>query len=240
MSEYLEYSFRIVGPKPDTMPMSRLAVYMADLARLMGSAEAVHFERIESKSVAIVAAVRQSAIPLISPRIRAASRGNASADVAAPWRRINSYLAEDGWNAEMTFPRSSEVIFFPGKVRAATVLRSISQHTSVQGRLIRLEGAGEIVRVGLEIDGSLSARISISSKHAKELAGFFHRNVRMAGDGKWKRDEDGRWSLDSLNASSFELLEDDDLKSIIDRVADFIPPGTGKDILTAIDELRSA
>ncbi|MBB4952847.1 hypothetical protein H4S14_000890 [Agrobacterium vitis] len=240
MSEFLEYSFRIIGPKPDTMPMSRLALYMADLARLMGATKDVHFQRIEDRSVSIIASAPQSEIPIISPRLRAASRGGAAADVAAPWRRINGYLAEDGWNAEMKLPRSADVIVFPGKVKAATILRSISQHTSVQGRLVRLEGTGDVVRVGLELDGNLKAGISISSHHAKDLAGFFLRYVRLSGDGIWKRDSDGKWSLDKLNASAFELLDEADLKSVLGQISDLIPSGTGKDIYAAVDELRSA
>jgi hypothetical protein len=240
MSDFLEYSFRIIGPTPATMPMSRLAAYMAELARLMGCQEAVHLDRIEEGSVAIVVVASQSEVPIISPRIRNASTGDSNVDGVASWRKINEYLAEDKWGGEMRLPRSAEVIVFPGKTKAATVLRSFNQATSVQGRLVRLEGAGEIVRVGLDIDGDLTARISIDAKNAQQLAAFFHRSVRLNGEGRWRRDADGRWSLDNLVASSFELLDDDDLKHALQRLGQTIPPGAGNEILKAIKELRSA
>ncbi|MBC7314455.1 MAG: hypothetical protein H5U11_18340 [Rhizobium sp.] len=240
MSDFLEYSFRIIGPTPTTMPMSRLAVYMGELARLMGSQEAIHFERVESGSVAIVVSARQSEISLISPRLRAVSGGDTSADGAAAWRKINEYLAEDGWGGEMTLPRSGQVIVFPGKAKAATAIRSINQATTVQGRLVRIQGGGEVVRVGLDIDGDLTAGISIDAHNAHKLAQYFHQNVRLSGDGRWKRNSDGKWSLESLSASSFEVLEDDDLKQALQRLGQVIPAGTGKDILKAVDELRSA
>lgn len=104
MTELLEYSFRILGPSPDTLPMSRLAVYLAELARLMGNQDGVHLERIDSGSVAIVMSAGQADIPFISPRIRGAAMGDAAGDGSGPWRKINEYLAEDGWSAEMRLP----------------------------------------------------------------------------------------------------------------------------------------
>lgn len=240
MSDLLEYSFRIIGPRPDTMPMSRLAAYMAELARMMGCQDSVHFDRVEDKSVAIVAVVSQSEVPLISPRIRAASGGEANAEASVPWRKINEYLAEDGWGGEMRLPRSDDVIVFPGTAKAASLLRSISQATSVQGRLVRLEGAGDTVRVGLDIDGDLTARIALDAVTAQKLAVFFHRSVRLNGEGRWKRGSDGKWSLDSLVASSFEVLDEGDLKDVLLQLGETIPPGSGKAILEAVEELRSA
>lgn len=240
MSEFLEYSFRIIGPKPDTMPMSRLAIYMGELARLMGCQDSVHFQRIEDQSVSIVMSVPQEEIPLISPRIRAAEKGEGSSDIASPWKRINDYLAEDGWDAEMRLPRSAEIITFPGKVKSAAILRALSQPTSVQGRLIRLEGAGDVVRVGLDIDGGLTARISINASLALQLASFFHRHIRLNGDGRWKRDREGRWALDHLSATSFEPLEDADLKSVLQDLGRSIPPGSGREIMKNVDDLRRA
>lgn len=220
--------------------MSRLAAYMAEIARLMGCLDSVHFDRIEEGSVAIVALAQQEDVAIISPRVRAVSGGDVNAEGAGSWRKINEYLSEDGWRGEMQLPRSSEVIEFPGKTRTVVVLRSMSQSTSIQGRLIRLEGAGDMVRVGLEIDGGLTARISLDAHNAQKLAAFFHQYVRLSGEGRWKRDADGKWSLESLAASSFEVLQDDELKHVLHRLGETIPPGTGKTIVSAVNELRSA
>lgn len=240
MSEFFEYPFRIIGPKPDTIPMSRLATYMAELARLMGSQDAVHFSRIEDKSVSIVAFVSAEEVPLISPRIRSAASSDVNADAASPWRKLNEFLAEDGWTAEMPLPKSGEVIAFPGKSKSVAILRAVSQPTSVQGRLIRIEGAGEQVRVGLEIDGDLTAKISIGSQQARDLAKHFHRSVRMSGEGRWRREGDGRWHLEYLAATSFEVLEDATLDEALARLREIVPPGSGEEIVRAVNELRSA
>ena len=50
MNEDYEYRFRIDVFKPDTMPMGRLAEYMADLSQLLGEKEQVHFVRLEEGS----------------------------------------------------------------------------------------------------------------------------------------------------------------------------------------------
>ncbi|MBB3978959.1 hypothetical protein GGQ64_004195 [Rhizobium azooxidifex] len=240
MSDFLEYSFRITGPTTETLSMARLATYMSELARLMGCMDSVHLGRIDDGSVVIVAAAPQSEVPIISPRIRSAATGEPSAEANVPWRRINEYLAEDGWGGEMRLPRSAEVIPFPGKSKSALAIRAMSQPTSVQGRLVRLEGAGEMVRIGLEIDGDLTARISIDAHSAQRLASFFHHYVRLSGEGRWKRDSNGKWTLDNLVASSFEVLNEDELKDVLLRLGEAIPPGTGKGIIKAINELRSA
>ena len=47
MKEQHEYRFVIDACNPDTLPMSRLAEYMGELARLLGSPDQVHFVRLE-------------------------------------------------------------------------------------------------------------------------------------------------------------------------------------------------
>jgi hypothetical protein len=240
VTDFLEYSFRIVGPKPGTISMARLAVYMLELAKLMGATESVHFQEVRDRSVSIVAFAEAQAVSIISPRIREAAQNDNDADAAAPWRKLNEFLAEDGWTAEMPLPKGGETIAFPGATNASKVIRVVNQHTSVQGRLIRIEGAGDRVKIGLEIDGDLNARISIDAIHAMSLAKLFHQYVRVSGDGKWRRDIAGKWYLDNLSASSFEILEDLPLRETLDKLRDILPDAGGSNLVNAITELRRA
>lgn len=240
MSKFLEYSFRIVGPKPDTIPMTRLATYMAELAKLMGSPDSVHFKEVLDKSVSIVALADAEQVAVISPRIREAAHNGGDADAAVPWRRLNEFLAEDGWTAELPLPKGGEVIAFPGKMRISRAIRIVNQHTSVQGRLIRIEGSGELVKIGLDIDGYLTAKIAINAAQAKDLAQFFHQYVRLSGEGRWRRGADGHWFLDNLNATAFEPLEDIPLGETLNKLRELLPPGSGEEIIRAVDELRHA
>lgn len=220
--------------------MARLAQYLAEYAKLLGSTEHVHFSHIQEGSAELHAMAPTECVPLISPRIRSASSGDVDSPGFSPWKRINEMLSEDGWVAELPLPRSAEIIKFPGYIRNSKAIRIVTQATTVQGRLIRLEGAGDTIHVGLDIDGDLTARISIDATVALQIAPYWHQHVRLSGDGKWKRDENGRWILDRLNAKSFELLDDAPLGEVLDRLRKIIVPGSGKAIIDAVDELRRA
>ena len=64
-----EYRFIIGAYSPDTLPMSRLAEYMADLARLLGEVERVHFACLERGSTTLVQVVEPEAVPEVQQRI---------------------------------------------------------------------------------------------------------------------------------------------------------------------------
>lgn len=240
MNELLEYPFRIIGPKPDSIAMARLADYMAEFARLLGSQDHVHFDRIIDRSVAIVARVRPEDAGVISPRIRHASKGTENTDAITSVRKLNQYLGEDGWTAELRLPQGGDLIAFPGTVKTSKTIRIVNQPTTVQGRLVRIQGGGDVIKVGLEIDGDLEAHISVKAAHARDLALCFHQHVRLSGDGRWKRDSDGKWLLDNLNATSFELLQDAPLQQTLAELRDILPKGSGEGLVHAIDAMRSA
>jgi hypothetical protein len=240
VSDFLEYAFRIIEAKPETISMARLAIYMAEFARLLGHPDEVHFSRIVDGSVGIIARVLAEDVAVISPRVRDAARGLFDADGMSAFKKLNDYLGEDGWTAELPLPRGGEVIIFPGTKKSSKAIRIVNQHTSVQGRLVRIEGSGDLVKVGLDIDGDLVARIAVNAVHAKELAQLFHQHVRISGDGRWKRDAEGKWLLDNLNATSFEALEDVPLADTLSRLKEILPSGSGESILKAVDGLRSA
>lgn len=241
MDDFLEYPFRIIGPKPDTIPMVRLALYMAELAKLMGSPEHVHFKEVLDKSVSIVACADAQQVSVISPRIRDAAHNDNDADASAPWRKINEALAEDGWTAELPLPKGGELISFPGKTKASKAIRSVTQHTAIQGRLVRIEGAGDLVKIGLEIDGGLTAAgISLNTTAAIELAHRFHQFVRLSGEGKWSRNTEGKWTLDNLKATSFEVLDDEPIDETLGKLRELLTPDGAKEVVKNIDELRRA
>lgn len=240
MDDTVDYALRIVGTNPNAIPMARLADYMAEFAKFLGSTDSVHFSRLEDRSVSIVAYAPSTCVATISPRIRQASKGDAESAAYSPWRRINEFLAEDGWKAELPLPNSSETIEFPGITKANKIIRSVTQPTAVQGRLIRIEGAGDLIHIGLDIEGDLSARISVNAHLAADLVSSWHRYIRISGEGKWKRDDKGQWFLDRLYGTAFEVLDDASVADVLDRLRKFVPSGSGAQIISAVDELRSA
>lgn len=238
MEEFVKYKFRIHNTNPSTMPMARVAQYIAELARLMGCQETTHLVAIESASLGIVSSVRNEDVPLISPRIRQATFDDEKNEASSAWNKLNILLGEDNCTADLPLPNSAEIIRFPGTKPLNKSLRVVNQPTTIQGKLIRIQGAGEKVRIGLDIDGGLTAGISVHSSQAHELAQYFQKVVRLNGEGKWKRDENGAWSLDSLDVTSFEVPEDITLREALGRLQNLFPRGKGKEVSESIEELR--
>jgi len=234
-----EYTFRIEGLTPDTLPMARLADYLGDLARLLGSTEHVHFERIEEGSVRLVAAVDQEVRPLVSPRVRAAVRGDGPRDALTAWARINELLGKDGTTATLELP-GGEVIPFPGSPPPAKPIGPLRQETSVQGRVVRLEGYGDDISVGVEDESALAGRVVVRADRAREVGELFHRYVRFSGTGRWRRNAEGQWCLEHLDVSSFEALDEEAITDTLKRAGALLPEGAAQRAIEIIRELRRA
>lgn len=240
MTEFVDYPLQIKGTRPADIPMLRLAQYMAEFAKLLGSNEHVFFSHIQEGSAELHACAPVECVPLISPRLRNAATGDPDSAGHSSWKKLNELLSEDRWTAELPLPNSAEIIKFPGHSRQSKAIRTVAQATSVQGRLVRIEGAGDTIHVGLDMDGNLTARISINADMGLQIAPYWHQYIRLSGDGRWKRDEDGKWVLDRLTAKSFEPLEDIPIGEALERLRKVIDPGSGKDIIASVEELRRA
>ena len=238
MDDFAEYTFVIHDSSPEVLPMARLAAYLGDLARLFGSVDAVHFDRVAEGSAALKARVEQRAKPSVSPRIRSAALGQGPTDAASAFRRLNEKLAEDGTTGEMRLP-GGQVIPFPGSPVPDEPIGPIRQRTTVQGRLVRMEGAGDVIWIGIEDDASVGGRISISSTCAQEIGQNFHRFVRIVGDGTWRRDSSGKWSLERLDAESFEPLDDEPLSQVLGRIREMLPDGTSAETVRIISDWKT-
>jgi hypothetical protein len=234
----LEYRFRITALTPGTIPMLRLATYMVDLAKLLGSTDHVHFDRVEEGSVQIVARVDETAKPIVSPRIRAAARGEG--DGASAYRRLNDALAQDHAEGQLLIPRG-EVIVFPGKKRSEVSLGGVRQPTTVQGKLVRIEGGGDRVAVGIEDEAGLAkGGVTVKASLAVEMAKHFHCYVRLHGSGRWRRTSDGTWQMETLDGESFEVLQTEHLKQAIASARSRLKPGTAAKAIKVIQDLRDS
>ncbi len=103
-----EYRFTIDAFTPDTLPMSRLAEYMANLARLLGEVECVHFVSLEGGSTAVVHSVEPKAVPQVRKRIQSVVGEDTPNDVAAAFAGLNRLLAADNATGSLRLIPSSE------------------------------------------------------------------------------------------------------------------------------------
>jgi hypothetical protein len=237
LNDFPEYVFRIEGLTPETLSMVRLAEYLADLAKLMGAKDNVHFDCIEDGSAVLRMRVETDAHPVVSPRVRRAARSDAPEDVAKAWRSLNRRLSDDHSTAKMSLP-GGEVVEFPGAQSPEKPIGPIRQPTSVQGRLVRIEGGGARVSVGIDDSTRLAPGVTIAADQAKALGQFFHRHVRLTGTGTWRCDADGTWFLLSLEADRFDVLDDEPLIDTIHRAREMVPGGFGEAAIRILREIQ--
>ena len=238
MKEQHEYRFIIDAFSPDTLPMSRLAEYMGELARLLGRSGQVHFVGLEEGSTVLVQTVESEAMPEVDERIHSLAYDNPPDDVVRPFRALNRYLADDNATGSLHANGGAEVIRFPGCERPAPVtFGAFNQPGVLDGVLIRIGGRDDTVPAHLH-DGDRIHLCNASRGMARRLAvHLYGPTLRMQGDGRWERDADGGWVMKRFSITNFEQLDDAPLGRVAQRLRDV--DGSGwKDIEDPAEELR--
>ncbi len=116
-----EFYFRIDAFTPSTIPMARLAEYMAGLAVILGEPASVHFVKLQRGSTILVHRVQSEAVPKVRDRARAVRRGDAPRDALRAYENINNMLLADNGTGELKERDAEAVIIpFPGERRART------------------------------------------------------------------------------------------------------------------------
>jgi hypothetical protein len=211
-----EYRFRIDAYSPETMPMARLADYMAELARLLGEPAAVHFKRLARGSTVLVHSVDREAVPKVRHRAVSVRRGDGPQEAVRAFRTINKLLREDnavGWLREKR--TTAVVLKFPGRLVPEEKFTAVRQYGSIDGIINRIGGKDDTIHVTLEMERRQVSGCYTTRAVAKELRHVLFEPVRLRGRGKWSRDGDGNWSLDDFKIESFEALSDAPLSQVL-------------------------
>lgn len=238
MSDACEYRFIIGAYNPDTLPMSRLAQYMADLARLFGRAERVHFVRLEPGSTVIVQTVEREAAPEVRNRLYALAHDEAPKDAVGAFKALNRRLADDAAVGSLRRGDGAEIIRFPGREQPAPLtFGAFNQPGALDGVLIRIGGRDDTVPVHLR-DGNAIHMCNATRDMARRLAvHLYGATLRVQGNGRWERDADGGWSMKRFNITDFNELDEAPLGEVVGRLRSV--EGSGwKDIDDPPAELR--
>lgn len=213
--QMLEYRFKIDGFAPETISMARLAEYMADLARLMGETEHVHFRRLEKGSAVVVPVVDWQAVPKVRARIHRVKRRQAPADVLRVADELNERLAEDNASATLLDPQGARVLLFRGRGRGNELDFAVSQPAQLCGRVIVIGGKNDPVPVHLE-DGDSVHLCEATRTVARQLAPhLFGETLAVDGLGRWARNGEGNWELRTFRISAFRVLDDRPLPEVL-------------------------
>ena len=231
---------------PETLPMRRLAEYMSDLAALLGEEQSVHFVQIESGSAVLVQDVDYEAYPKVRTRVNAVNRGDAAPDTQRAYDSLNLRLADDNASGALMEGQAAEtptpvVLEFPGRRKAVEPeYGPITQAGSLQGKVIVVGGESDPVPVHIQ-DGDTVHICRARRQVAKELAGhIFVVTVRASGNGRWLRESTGVWKLKSFQITSFTVLEDSALSTVVENLRQI--PGKWKenpDLTQVLHALRT-
>ena len=222
--------------------MSRLAEYMANLAAFYGYQENVHFKELVEGSTGLRTIIEYEAEPKIRDRIKLVRSNDGPKDARKAFESINRMLRDDNGDAVIMDNESVNVIHFPGvEERAEPPFGPITQPGSIDGVIIRIGGKKEKVPVLVQTRDGFEANCKVKRSLARELAPFlFNDELRLSGNGKWIRDEDGTWNLDSFNITGYEKLTEKSLREVTFELRQIKHSGWGEleDPWEELDKIR--
>lgn len=220
MSVRHEYRLKIDVFSVESLPMSRLAEYMAELARLLGEQERVHFSRLEPGSAVLVSSIEEPAAPKVEERLQKIRAGTASKDAMQAYKALDTLLAKDNAVATLSTEGDAEIIAFPGRNRPKPMRYGpFREDGSLDGTVIRVGGRGESIPVHLvDAEGAVYP-CQTTVELSKQLAPHYLRaTVRVYGSGKWVREESGSWTLQQFDISRFEVIDDSPLMDVVAKL----------------------
>lgn len=214
-----EYRFKIDAFSPDTMPMSRLAEYVRDLATLFGEEKSVHLIKIEDGSTTPVILVEWESEPKVRSRLHDVRNKEGPPEAMRAAKDIDKRLEKDNAKGTIVDPVGTNLIKFPGRDRAEQLQYGpFNQQGSLDGMLIGLGGKRDLVPVHLEDrNGQIylcHANRSVARKMAPHI---FGPPLRANGIGRWHRETDGTWIMDRFMIATFDVLRETPLRQIVDK-----------------------
>ena len=207
----VEYVFRIDVFQPETMPMARLAEYMAALAKMFGHAEHTHFVAVEKGSAKLRTAVDPVDAPKVEARLNGVRIGDAPKDAIAGKLALEDLLANDNAVATLTEGDTDRVVIpFVGRNRPkALTFPPFREDTSIDGVLVKIGGKDPSAHATLQDGDIFHVGVTMRRELARELAPLLYGpTIRMFGNGRFERQVDGVWKMSDFKVDRYERLDD--------------------------------
>lgn len=216
MDEPIHYDFRIDAWKPETLPMARLAEYLAKLSTMFGHKEHVHFLKVRKGSAIPEIAVDYEAAPKVEARLRLVGTPDAPQELERANQEVNRMLRVDNASATLKIKHGENVLVFPGKKTPLAEEVVVHEQGDLDGVVIRVGGKDDSVPVWIEGEGKVIYKCWANRDMARQLAAYlFDRPVRVTGSGEWCRTPERRWELVDFKIKSFEVLDVSPLEKVI-------------------------
>lgn len=248
MPDWKEFRFKIEGEAkgvqitPLTIPLARLALYLVDLAQLLGHRESVHLVGVEHGSTQPVIYVDAEEESRVMERVRQAQRGAAPRDANWAYRKLDTKLRQDNASAAfINVSRRAQVIEFPGvKTNVPEAYGPIRERASLVGELKRLGGFDPTIPIHLQRADGLIFYCDADENIAKQLAPLYSRVVRVHGIATYSRGKEGVWKIDHFKIQSFdpEPLSAENFSTTMEKLRS-IPGNEWTTMADPLEELRA-
>lgn len=244
MTDKKRFVFVLDGFTPDTLPMARLAEYLLDLANLLGEKERVHFQTVEPGSAGLAYDVESVAVPKVQARVRGASAAAVGSEERRAFENIDQRLRKDNTAASLREDTVAgpTLLHFPGPTgEVDPEYGPFSENSTLQGRVISVGGKRNIVNVNIQ-DGERIYYCEASRDVALQLAPLmFNHELRIHGTGRYLRNPDGEWVMNSFRISQFDRLDMKPLSEVVEKLRVVTKKGgLSQDIIAKLAELREA
>ncbi len=207
----IEYVFRIDVFTPDTLPMGRLAEYLAALSRMIGHAEHTHFLRVDEGSAKLVHKVDAVDAPKVETRLNNVRLGQAPKDAMKARKELDDLLANDNAIATLTEAETGRVVVpFEGRNRPKPIsFPAFREDTAIQGQIVSIGGRDSTAHAILQDGEVVHVNLSMTRDIARELAPLLYGPiVRLHGNGRFERQPDGKWKMLDFKVDRFEKLDE--------------------------------
>ena len=216
MADKREYRLKINAYSPETMPMKRLAEYLADIAALLGEESHVHLIGVESSSTCPVVLVDWEAEPKVLDRVQKARNGEGPEDARRAISNINARLRKDNASADLINPQRSKVLEFPGaKAEQPLEWPSINQAAELYGVPVWIGGRSDMANVDL-LDGDNEWKCVANRARAIAIAHHLYTaTLRVYGKGRWCKMPGADWELERFVIEDFDVMKATNLEKTI-------------------------
>ncbi len=231
------YELYIDAFTPASIPMARLAEYMAGFAVLLGHEEHVHFDKIKPGSLSLAARADHVAQNKVQRRLNEVRYGTGPKAAMEALCSIDEKLAADNAVGNIRCGKA-KIIEFPGRNRPVeSSVGPIVQSGTLDGEVIQVGGRDETINIHLKAAEEIHRCITTKPIARRLAQHIFGPPVRVRGRGTWSRAGSGEWKLHRFDIESFEILDGTPLSEIFEGLrARLIPPEGGR--LNPIDLVR--
>jgi hypothetical protein len=216
MNRFREFRWKIDAYSAETMPLARLLEYLHELSVMLEAGQELHLVRVDSGSTEPVFKVDATIAPSVQARAKAVRTGIAPRAAMRSFRRINKMLREDATKAVLC-EDDAEIIPFPGiEEEPPRTITGIRERGAMDGKLVRVGGHRDWVPIILEAPDETSLTGFWAKRPlAKEIGKHLFETLRLYGQGRWNRSEEGDWRLDHFTVNDFETIGDESLSDVI-------------------------